>query len=97
MKDTFGFILFLLTIGAIAVLAIVYKCDYNRVALKIDIEKLRTEFRAEIDSVLKNQDSIKNEIRAVKSNTDTLKAGQEVIFRTMNENKGRNIFDFLNF
>ena len=34
-------------------------------------------------------DAAKRELRAVRANTDTLKAGQEVIFRTMKENQGK--------
>ena len=47
------------------------------------------ELRQQIDSVMHECDTLKSELRAVRANTDTLKAGQEVIFKTMQENKGK--------
>lgn len=65
-------------------------------ATQQDLEQAKKELKAQIDSILRNQDSIKAEIRAIKKNTDTLKAGQEVIFKTMKENEGKkSIFDYL--
>ena len=61
----------------------------NNAATRQDLDDVRRELRAQIDSVLMECDSLKSELRAVRANTDTLKAGQEVIFRTMQENKGR--------
>ena len=61
----------------------------NNAATRQDLDDVRRELRAQIDSVLMECDSLKSELRAVRANTDTLKAGQEVIFRTMQENKGK--------
>lgn len=61
----------------------------NNAATRQDLDDVRRELRAQIDSVLMECDSLKSELRVVRANTDTLKAGQEVIFRTMQENKGR--------
>ena len=61
----------------------------NNAATRQDLDDVRIELRAQIDSVLMECDSLKAELRAVRANTDTLKAGQEVIFRTMQENKGK--------
>jgi len=58
-------------------------------ATKADVDAAKRELRAQIDSVLMECDSLKSELRAVRANTDTLKAGQEVIFRTMQENQGK--------
>jgi hypothetical protein len=61
----------------------------NNAATRQDLDDVRRELRAQIDSVLMECDSLKSELRAVRANTDTLKAGQEVIFRTMKENQGK--------
>lgn len=61
----------------------------NNAATRQDLDDVRRELRAQIDSVLMECDSLKSELRAVRANTDTLKAGQEVIFRTMQENQGK--------
>lgn len=57
---------------------------------KIEMQKVRRE----LDSIKANQDTIKREIRDMQIDLDTIKTGNEVIFRTMNENKGRSFFDF---
>lgn len=64
-------------------------------ATKHDIEKVRAELIAQIDSVLQNQDSIKTELKILKDNTDTLKAGQCIIFKTMKENEGKSLLDLI--
>ena len=56
---------------------------------KIEMAKVRRE----LDSIKRNQDTIKSEIRDMQQDLDTIKTGNEVIFRTMNENKGRSFFD----
>ncbi len=56
---------------------------------KADLEKVEKEFKMQIDSVLRECDTLKSELRQVRANTDTLKAGQEVIYRTMQENKDK--------
>lgn len=74
----------------IIVAAIGYEwCMMGSTATKADVDAAKRELRAQIDSVLMECDSLKSELRAVRANTDTLKAGQEVIFRTMQENKGK--------
>jgi hypothetical protein len=65
-----------------------YTSDTDAVT-KGEFNAAHTELRQRIDSVMRNCDSLKTELRAVRANTDTLKAGQEVIFRTMQENKGK--------
>lgn len=54
---------------------------------KAEFTKTHNRLKLQIDSILRNCDSLKTELKAVHANTDTLKAGQEVIFKTMNENK----------
>lgn len=90
----FNFILFLAIAGTIVMIYLAYKGNYIT-ATKSDLETVRQELKAQIDSVLKNQDSIKAELRAVRQNTDTLKAGQEVIFKAMKENEGKSLFDLI--
>lgn len=58
-------------------------------ATKDDLETVRKELKAQIDSVLQNCDTLKNEVKAIKANTDTLRAGQEVIFQSMKENANK--------
>lgn len=92
----FNFILFLAIAGTIVMIYLAYKGNYIT-ATKADLEAVRLELKAQIDSVLRNQDSIKAELRAVRENTDTLKAGQEVIFKTMQENQSKSLLNFLHF
>lgn len=56
---------------------------------KIEIAKLKTE----LDSIKRNQDTLKKDVREIKIDLDTVKLGNELIFKTMNENKGRSLFD----
>lgn len=56
---------------------------------KIEIAKLKTE----LDSIKKNQDTLKKDVREIKIDLDTVKIGNELIFKTMNENKGKSFFD----
>lgn len=91
----FNFVLVvLIAFGLIALLRLVRENNDNN-ATKSDLETVRLELKAQIDSVLCNQDSIKAELRAVRQNTDTLKAGQEVIFKAMKENEGKSLFDLI--
>lgn len=90
-----NFIISILIVGVIVACGLVYRAGYNDAASKKDLEELRKEFRSQIDSVLRNQDSIKAELMAIKCNTDTLKAGQEIIFKAMEENKNKSFWDFL--
>lgn len=66
-----------------------YYTGNNDTVTKDEFNAAHAELRQRIDSVMRNCDSLKTELRAVRANTDTLKAGQEVIFRTMQENKGK--------
>lgn len=85
MRKNFNFVLVgLIAFALIALLRLVREGNGNN-ATKSDLEAVRLELKAQIDSVLRNQDSIKAELRAVRKNTDTLKAGQEVIFKTMQD------------
>ncbi|MBQ3619384.1 MAG: hypothetical protein II939_14650 [Bacteroidales bacterium] len=68
-----------------------YYTDNNDTVTKDEFNAAHAELRQRIDSVMRNCDSLKTELRAVRANTDTLKAGQEVIFRTMQENKNKDI------
>lgn len=92
----FNFVLFLAIAGTIVMIYLSYRGNYIT-ATKSDLEAVRLELSAQIDSVLRNQDSIKAELRAVRQNTDTLKAGQEVIFKTMQENQSKSLLNFLHF
>lgn len=81
-------------VAIVLVIFLYFEYGYERqLATKSDLETVKKELKQQIDSVLRNCDSLKNELRAVRKNTDTLKAGQEIIFKTMNENKGKSFFD----
>ena len=95
--NRFNYVLtILIALALIALLRLVRENNDNT-ATKSDLEAVRQELKAQIDSVLRNQDSIKAELRAVRQNTDTLKAGQEVIFKKMKESEGKRLLDFLGF
>ena len=84
----------------IIVISIVAAIFYNwhitsESATKEDLEKAKRELKMQIDSILRNCDTLKNEIRTVKANTDTLRAGQEAIFNTMQENKEKSLLDYI--
>lgn len=86
---------------SIALILVAAVCCFNAYNNQQSVTK--TEFNAthdrlkrQIDSILQNCDSLKTELRQVKANTDTLKAGQDVIYRTMQENtERRSIMDIL--
>lgn len=61
----------------------------SNTATKDDLDEVKKELKAQIDSVLQNCDTLKNEVKAIKANTDTLRAGQEVIFQSMKENTNK--------
>ncbi|MBR4678562.1 MAG: hypothetical protein IKO99_11235 [Bacteroidales bacterium] len=56
---------------------------------KVEITKLKRE----LDSVKANQDTLKRLVRKIEIDIDTVKTGNELIFKTMNENKNRSFFD----
>lgn len=85
MKNT----LITIVIVVLALAAYNYYTSDTDTVTKSEFNAAHTELRQRIDSVMRNCDSLKTELRAVRANTDTLKAGQEVIFRTMQENKGK--------
>lgn len=93
-----NFIISILIIGVIVACGLMFELTTMNATMnaasKKDLEELRKEFRSQIDSVLRNQDSIKAELMAIKCNTDTLKAGQEIIFKAMEENKNKSFWDF---
>lgn len=85
-------ILFILALTAVFVLWCLGTYYAPKPATKSDLEAVRLKLKMQIDSVLRNQDSIKAELRAVRQNTDTLRAGQEVIFKSMKESLWQYIF-----
>ncbi len=87
MKNT----LITITIVVLALAAYNYYTSDTDTVKKSEFNAAHTELRQRIDSVMRNCDSLKTELRVVRANTDTLKAGQEVIFRTMQENKNKDI------
>ena len=76
-------------------------CGYNAInnsqtVTKAEFTATHNRLKKQVDSILRNCDSLKTELRQVKANTDTLKAGQDVIYRTMQENtERRSIMDIL--
>ena len=68
----------------------------NGTATKQDLQHTEQALKARIDSILRECDTLKKEIRAVRANTDTLKAGQAAIFQTMQENQQKtSLFEWL--
>ena len=85
----------------IALILVAAVCCFNafnnqRAVTKEEFTETHKRLKMQIDSILKDCDSLKSELRAVRCNTDTLKAGQEVIFKTMSENREkRSLLDFI--
>lgn len=65
----FNLLAILIAFALIALLRLVREGNGNN-ATKSDLEAVRLELKAQIDSVLKNQDRNKTELRAVQQNTD---------------------------
>ena len=86
---------------SIALILVAAVCCFNavnnqRAVTKEEFTATHERLKRQIDSILQNCDSLKTELRQVKANTDTLKAGQDVIYRTMQENtERRSIMDIL--
>lgn len=72
-----------------AVLYFTYQNLTSNTATKEDLDEVKKELKAQIDSVLQNCDTLKADVKAIKANTDTLRAGQEVIFQSMKENANK--------
>lgn len=88
-----GAIIFLLLLAVVLIGIGWYQDSLDTVKdkdFKIEMQRLRRE----IDSLKANQDTIKSEIRDMQIDLDTIKIGNEVIFRTMQENQSRSFFDF---
>jgi len=51
--------------------------------VKKDLKEHRLEFRAEMDSLNLRIDSLSSDVRYIKSDTDSLKKGQMVIYRNV--------------
>ena len=86
---------------SIALILVAAVCCFNafnnqQSVTKAEFNATHERLKKQIDSILQNCDSLKTELRQVKVNTDTLKAGQDVIYRTMQENtERRSIMDIL--
>ncbi len=86
---------------SIALILVAAVCCFNaynnqQSVTKAEFNATHDRLKRQIDSILQNCDSLKTELRQVKANTDTLKAGQDVIYRTMQENtERRSIMDIL--
>lgn len=93
MKKAISILLFAALICA--TLMLYFQASELDKSTKRDFEQFKKEFNARIDSILQNCDTLKTEIRDVKANTDTLKAGQRAIFETMKENENKSLFDWL--
>jgi len=85
----------------IVVILLAAVCIFNAIqnqqsVTRDEFTETHKRLKMQVDSILRNCDSLKNELRAVRCNTDTLKAGQEVIFKTMSENREkRSLLDFI--
>lgn len=85
----------------IALILVAAVCCFNavnnqRAVTKEEFTATHERLKRQIDSILQNCDSLKSELRQVRRNTDTLKAGQEIIYRTMQENtEKRSLFDLI--
>lgn len=86
---------------SIALILVAAVCCFNaynnqRAVTKEEFTATHNRLKKQIDSILQNCDSLKSELRQVRANTDTLKVGQDIIFRTMQENtERRSIMDIL--
>lgn len=86
---------------SIALILVAAVCCFNafnnqQSVTKAEFNATHERLKKQIDSILQNCDSLKTELRHVKANTDTLKAGQDVIFKAMTENhEKKSIMDIL--
>lgn len=87
---------------AIALILVAAVCCFNaynnqRAVTKEEFTATHNRLKKQIDSILQNCDSLKTELRAVRANTDSIKAAQDVIFHTMHENAAekRSLFDLI--
>lgn len=87
---------------AIALILVAAVCCFNaynnqRAVTKEEFTATHNRLKKQVDSILRNCDSLKTELRAVRANTDSIKAAQDVIFHTMHENAAekRSLFDLI--
>jgi phage shock protein A len=87
---------------AIALILVAAVCCFNafnnqQSVTKAEFNATHERLKKQIDSILQNCDSLKTELRAVRANTDSIKAAQDVIFHTMHENSAekRSLFDLI--
>jgi len=96
----------IIAIGAVLIAAYIIYDIYNAKGnvTKGEFKNYREEFRSEIDSLKRNQDTLKIEIRVLRNNQDTLKNGQYVIYKHItrrsespSENDGNFFDNIINF
>lgn len=87
---------------SIALILVAAVCCFNafnnqQSVTKAEFNATHERLKKQIDSILQNCDSLKTELRAVRANTDSIKAAQDVIFHTMHENAAekRSLFDLI--
>ena len=91
----FTFIVVICVLAFVAVLEINRYRVYFDMATKEELKELREEFREKTEYILANQDTLKQQVRGLKKDTDTLKAGQNVIYHAIKENEQRSIFELI--
>ena len=101
MKRTIEIIV-CVALSAFVILCFYCKYQSGATATMNDLKRVEQEFNRRLDSILvltnrntQDLDTVKAEIRDVKADTDTIKAGQKVLFETMEENKGKSLFEYL--
>jgi hypothetical protein len=64
-------------------------------ATKNDLQQVEQDFNRRLDSVISEMKQMNLDLDTLKADADTLKAGQKVIFKTMKENQGKSLFEYL--
>lgn len=85
-------------IAAAAVVAVVMLTRFNMrdtMVTRGEFRAAHEQLRQQIDSILKQCDTMRTDLRSLRADADTLKAGQHAIFETMQENQHRSLLDFI--
>lgn len=85
-------------IAAAAVVAVVMLTRFNMrdtMVTRGEFRAAHEQLRQQIDSILKQCDTLRADVRALRAEADTIKAGNRAIFETMQENQNHSLTDYL--
>lgn len=82
-------------VAIVGIIVITRINDRDTMVTRPEFTQAHQILNARIDSILHQCDTMRTDLRSLRADADTLKAGQRAIFETMQENQGTTLGGFL--